>query len=320
MLHDPSHYEPPPIAEEIRLSAAGHGCPPPAGLGVGRDRRAAGAAGKGAAVAAAQRSPVRTADGLDQRDLLARDERRRRADARHRASLGAGPGTRSAADALPVAASAGRHDRQRLPGLSAGDPQHRFRDHRRRGHRREPTQPATSSRGTSISRFATFDDLEKIKMPVVTHNEVATEFRYQAMCEVYDGILPVKKARADAHLVHALGLPDPLVGHRGGDDRPDRAARPGPRRRRADGRRLDGRTGPVRGAEPACPWTANNTRIGSGGYGYTDQLPGETSIPIACGRTTCGAARTPRSSRKCRRRCTGSSPSNTTCAGSSAGG
>ena len=28
-----------------------------------------------------------------------------------------------------------------------------------------------------------FADLEKIKMPVVTHNEAATEFRYQAMCE-----------------------------------------------------------------------------------------------------------------------------------------
>ena len=38
-----------------------------------------------------------------------------------------------------------------------------------------------------------FADLEKIKMPVVTHNEQATEFRYQAMCEVYRGIMPVRK-------------------------------------------------------------------------------------------------------------------------------
>ena len=37
------------------------------------------------------------------------------------------------------------------------------------------------------------EDLEKIRMPVVTHNEAATEFRYAAMCEVYDGIMPVKK-------------------------------------------------------------------------------------------------------------------------------
>ena len=38
-----------------------------------------------------------------------------------------------------------------------------------------------------------FDDLEKIQMPQVTHNEAATEFRYRAMCEVYEGIMPVRK-------------------------------------------------------------------------------------------------------------------------------
>ena len=30
-------------------------------------------------------------------------------------------------------------------------------------------------------------------MPKVTHIEEATEIRYQTMCEVYDGIMPVKK-------------------------------------------------------------------------------------------------------------------------------
>jgi len=38
-----------------------------------------------------------------------------------------------------------------------------------------------------------FPDLEKIRMPVVTHNELATELYYQAMCDVYGGIMPVKK-------------------------------------------------------------------------------------------------------------------------------
>jgi len=37
------------------------------------------------------------------------------------------------------------------------------------------------------------EDIEKIRMPVVTHNEQATELRYQAMCDVYEGLLPVKK-------------------------------------------------------------------------------------------------------------------------------
>ena len=32
------------------------------------------------------------------------------------------------------------------------------------------------------------EDIEKIKMPVITHNEQATEFRYAAMCDVYDGV------------------------------------------------------------------------------------------------------------------------------------
>ena len=38
-----------------------------------------------------------------------------------------------------------------------------------------------------------FDDLEKIRMPVVTHNQRATELRFQAMCDLYAGIMPVKK-------------------------------------------------------------------------------------------------------------------------------
>ena len=36
-------------------------------------------------------------------------------------------------------------------------------------------------------------DIEKIKMPEVTHDEVASEANYQTMCDVYDGIMPVKK-------------------------------------------------------------------------------------------------------------------------------
>ena len=38
-----------------------------------------------------------------------------------------------------------------------------------------------------------FDDLEKIKMPVLTHNEEATEYRYEAMCDLYSDIMPVRK-------------------------------------------------------------------------------------------------------------------------------
>ena len=36
-------------------------------------------------------------------------------------------------------------------------------------------------------------DLEKIRMPKVAHDETATAIGYEAMCEVYEGILPVRK-------------------------------------------------------------------------------------------------------------------------------
>jgi len=36
------------------------------------------------------------------------------------------------------------------------------------------------------------EDLEKIKIPVVTHDAAETERRYEAMCSLYEGIMPVK--------------------------------------------------------------------------------------------------------------------------------
>src|SRR5512138_591767 len=38
-----------------------------------------------------------------------------------------------------------------------------------------------------------FPDLDKIQMPEISHNAEATEFCYQAMCEVYGDIMPVRK-------------------------------------------------------------------------------------------------------------------------------
>ena len=37
------------------------------------------------------------------------------------------------------------------------------------------------------------EDIEKIRMSIITHNKKATKFCYQAMCKIYDGIMPVKK-------------------------------------------------------------------------------------------------------------------------------
>ena len=99
MLHDPSHYEPPPIAHEIEIG--------PRDTEILR-RLASELAGYAALPVHAEKArlwqelndlQLVPAHGLDQRDPLARDERRRRADAPDRGPLGAG--ARSATCAAP---------------------------------------------------------------------------------------------------------------------------------------------------------------------------------------------------------------------------
>ena len=108
MLHDPSHYEPPPIAHEIVLSQRDRDVLRELAGRAGRIRRPAGPCREGTTLAAAQRPSLGAPDGLDQRDPVARDERRRRAHAADRGPLGPGPGARPAAHALPVATPARR--------------------------------------------------------------------------------------------------------------------------------------------------------------------------------------------------------------------
>ena len=192
MLHDPSHYEPPAPAEPILLGDADKTVLRTLAEEVATIAADSGQPPEGRVVATAERPGFRAADGVDQRDPLARDGRRRRVDAADRAPLGPEPGARAAADDLPVAAPAGRHDRQRLPRLPAGHPQHRLRDHR------EVDVVRTDAASDIVSRhfhkqIHDFADLEKIRMPVVTHNEQATEYSYAAMCELYGDILPVRK-------------------------------------------------------------------------------------------------------------------------------
>jgi hypothetical protein len=123
-----------------------------------------------------------------------------------------------------------------------------------------------------------FDDLEKIRMPVVTHNEVATEFHYQAMCEVYDGIMPVKKM-GQTHiwytpwdfLVRWWGVQEAMM---------DLVIRPDLVHAGVE-RIVDAWMAELDQFESMnlLSLDANNTRIGSGGYGYTESLPGEPFDP-----------------------------------------
>jgi hypothetical protein len=118
-----------------------------------------------------------------------------------------------------------------------------------------------------------FDDLEKIRMPVLTHNERATELRYQAMCDVYRGIMPVKKAGQTHiwytpwdYLIRWWGVEEAML---------DLIERPALVHAAVD-RMVDAwmteldQFVEMNLLAPDC----NNTRIGSGGYGYTRELPG----------------------------------------------
>ena len=122
------------------------------------------------------------------------------------------------------------------------------------------------------------DDLEKIRMPQVTHNEAATEFRYRAMCEVYEGILPVRKTGQTHiwytpwdYLIRWWGVEEAMLDL---VQRPDLVHAGVDRMVDAWMVELDQFE-----AQDLLSLDANNTRIGSGGYGYTEALPGQPFDP-----------------------------------------
>ena len=123
-----------------------------------------------------------------------------------------------------------------------------------------------------------FSDLDKIRMPVVTHNELATELYYQAMCDTYSGILPVKKAGQTHiwftpwdYLIRWWGIEEAMVDL---VERPDLVHAAVERMVDAWMVELDQFV-----AMNLLSLDANNTRIGSGGYGYTKSLPGADHDP-----------------------------------------
>jgi hypothetical protein len=121
-------------------------------------------------------------------------------------------------------------------------------------------------------------DIEKIKLPVITHNEEATEFNYQAMRKVYDGIIDVKK-QGQSHiwftpwdfLIRWWGIQEAMM------DmilRPDMVHAAVERMVDAWMTELD-----QFDQQNQLSLDNNNTRVGSGGYGYTSLLPGEDFDP-----------------------------------------
>ena len=123
-----------------------------------------------------------------------------------------------------------------------------------------------------------YADLDKIQMPVVTHNREATEICYQTMCEVYGGILPIRK-QGQTHiwftpwdyLIRWWGIEQAMIDF---IERPDLV-------HAAVERMVDAWMVELDQFEQQnlLSLDCNNTRIGSGGYGYASQLPGKDLDP-----------------------------------------
>ncbi len=127
-------------------------------------------------------------------------------------------------------------------------------------------------------QIVTPEDVEKIKPAVVTHDDAGTEARYQRMTEVYEGIRPVRRQGVE----HIWFTPwDNLIGWWGVEEAMiDLVDCPGM----------------VNEAVSRCVASCNsaldqmieqnllstgiaNNRVGSGGYGYTSELPGQSFDP-----------------------------------------
>jgi hypothetical protein len=116
------------------------------------------------------------------------------------------------------------------------------------------------------------DDLEKFQLPEIRHDEKASENNYQAYREIFDGILTVKKRGAPGFwfapwddIVRLIGAQEVLL---------QLASRPGFIHKVVDRivtaylHALDQYE-----AQNLLALNDTNVRIGSGAYGYTDELP-----------------------------------------------
>jgi hypothetical protein len=122
------------------------------------------------------------------------------------------------------------------------------------------------------------EDIEKIKLPKITYNVEATEFCYQAMCRVYKNILPVKK-QGQTHiwftpwdyLIRWWGIQEAMM---------DMILRPEMVNAAVE-RMVDAWMVELDQFEAlnVLSLDNDNTRVGSGGYGYTSQLPGNDFNP-----------------------------------------
>ena len=137
----------------------------------------------------------------------------------------------------------------------------------------------TDDSGSTVSRhfnvqIQDWDDLERIHMPKITHDAAATARRYEAMCELYEGIMPVRKT-GQGHiwftpwdfLIRWYGIEAAMMDM---IDRPDFV-------HAAVERMVDGWMTELDqfDALNVLELDSVNGRVGSGGYGYVSDLPGD---------------------------------------------
>ena len=118
------------------------------------------------------------------------------------------------------------------------------------------------------------EDIAKIKMPRVEHIEAATEIRYQTMRAVYNGVMPVKKVGQTHiwftpwdYLIRWWGIEEAMM---------DLFMRP-EMVHAAVGRMVDAWMVELDQfvEQNLLALDNDNTRVGSGGYGYCSALPGD---------------------------------------------
>ena len=122
------------------------------------------------------------------------------------------------------------------------------------------------------------EDIAKIKLPVITHNERATEYSFEAMNRLFSDLMPVKLVGQTHiwftpwdYLIRWWGIQEAMV------DlimRPEMVHEAVERMVEAWMVELDQFVD-----RNLLSLDCNNTRIGSGGYGYTRDLPGKDFDP-----------------------------------------
>jgi hypothetical protein len=122
------------------------------------------------------------------------------------------------------------------------------------------------------------EDLEKIKMPAVTHYAEMTERAFQVMTELFANILPVRKVGQTHiwfspwdYLIRWWGIEEAMIDLL---TRPQLVHDAVERMVRAWMVELDQFE-----EQNLLSLDCRNIRIGSGGYGYTDELPGDAHDP-----------------------------------------